>query len=484
MNIIEKLNRVAVSIDALSKFNIEYSDDLHSFFVNQNYSSLYNYKDEIDCFIHNNYRNIKVLNYSEDENKIFIDVLLDVCERLNLASCFLRLYKLKVKKKLSVSKRNEATSLCINGLRTFDDFINVLPSFLNKLQDAFETEEDNNKRILAVFFNYYSIIVRDFGEHNFISVKSFVEIVKSKKNNYSFFTSDITDAILSLDISNSAIAFSSIHSIIDDFLDREVVELSYSHDNFIIEEETDYINELYLLERDIYEIRKLSCKLFNGSDDVYQSLGRGVTVLSDSQQLYSYLNSYGKMHFAKCDYAYEKLPRELFDSSIEIIDYGCGQALASMAYLDYLNKQNATQNIVKITLNEPSLVALKRGAAHIRFFNPNVEILTINKHLDHLSPVDFSDNSNVKLHLFSNILDITDYSTKQLANLIKERFKGENYFVIISPKINDLKTNRIDSFVKEFESFNPVVFAEKNKGIGEWKGCCTMVLRMFYVNII
>ena len=70
-----------------------------------------------------------------------------------------------------------------------------------------------------------------------------------------------------------------------------------------------------------------------------------------------------------------------------------------------------------------------------------------------------------------------------ISQLIKEKFKGLNYFVIISPKITDLKTNRIDSFIKEFEVQSFELIKSENKSAGEWKGIWTMLLRLFKVNI-
>ena len=154
-----------------------------------------------------------------------------------------------------------------------------------------------------------------------------------------------------------------------------------------------------------------------------------------------------------------------------------------MTYLDFIKKENTNQNIEKITLNEPSEIALKRGALHIKTFNSELEILTIHKDLNSLRITDFTNNDCIKLHLFSNILDIDNYSTKQLADLIKEKFKGLNYFVIISPKITDLKTNRIDNFVKEFNSSGSELIKSENRNSGQWERNWTIILRLFMVEL-
>lgn len=481
MNIIEKLNSVATTTDSFTEFISSKSDDIFNFFINQSHVNLLKHREAYGEFLFNHFKTIKKLDLSKTENQIFIDVLIDACERLNISLEFLRLCRIKQKAGLSISKRNVATLLFINGLRKIADYSDILDRLLEELQSAFEKEEDTNKRVTAVFFNFYSILIKNFG----VLSAPIIESIKQKKADYPFLYCDITDKILGINIVDEEKANAEIHSILDAFLEREAIHLTYSDFEFLIELEGEYTSKLNEINIDIFEIKKLASRLFLGSDEVFYSLGRGVAILEDEQQLYAYLRSYGNMHFAKCNYAYEYLWSafpDIFNNSIEIIDWGCGQALASMTYLDFLRKHNISQKIEKITLNEPSLLALKRGALHIRFYAENIDISTINKDLNGLKPIDFTNNNCVKLHLFSNILDIDNYSTKYLADLIKEKFKGINYFVIVSPKITDLKTNRIDSFINEFMHMNPELIAE-NKNAGEWKCNWTMILRLFKVHI-
>jgi hypothetical protein len=107
--------------------------------------------------------------------------------------------------------------------------------------------------------------------------------------------------------------------------------------------------------------------------------------------------------------------------------------------------------------------------------------LTINKDLDSLTSTDFiQDFRNVKIHLFSNILDIDLFSLTQLVALIKATFKGENYFVCASPYVNHLKTSRLDGFVKSFsknENFRSI--KEINNRGNEWINDWTRVIRIF-----
>ncbi len=483
MNIIEKINSVICSVNDLTLFVKKNSDAIFNYFINQPHSELINSQKDINDFLFRCNNIIQKLDFSINENKIFIDVLIDVSERLNLSFYFQRLCRIKEKAKLPISKRNQAAALYVNGLRNISDFSNILNDFLYKLQDAFETEEDTNKRILSIFFNFYANIIRDFGTYNLAGVKEIIDKIKENKNNYPFLISEITDEIFSIDIIDNIKAFTTIQSIIDNYLGRDVINLTYSNVEYLIESGTEYALKLKEIKSDIIQIRQLAISLYNGSDDVFYSLGRGVIIPSEEQQLFAYLKGYGNMHFAKCNYAYKNIPPNFFKNNIEIIDWGCGQALASMTYLNFIKKNNINQCVEKITLNEPSEIALKRGVIHIKKFDNNIEINTINKVLNGLKVSDFTTNNSIKLQLFSNILDIDDYSTKHLANLIKEKFKGLNYFVIISPNITDLKTNRIDNFVKEFEMNDFNLIKAENKDAGEWENNWTMVLRIFKVKI-
>jgi len=482
MTIYEKLETLTSSVEDLSLFINENNDEIFNFFINQSQSNLRSYRRNTENFLSSSLPIIKKLDLSINENKIFIDILIDTCERLNLSFYFQRLYRIKEQADLSISKRTKATSLYMNGLRNIDDYSNILDDFLSELQNAFELEEDTDKRVLIIFFNFYTKIIMDFTPK--ISENIIIKI-KNVQINYSFLKNSLAnDIFLITDFENSEKTVQEIHSILDIYLDREVIQLIYNDAKYLIELETEYASKLKDTEANIEQIRHLACTLDDGLDETFDSLGRGVAILDKEQQLYKYLKSFGKMHFAKCNYAYSYLSNSFFENNISITDWGCGQALASMTYIDFLKKQNIKQSINKITLIEPSEIALKRGSLHIKTMNENIDILTINKDLNTLKSDDFDINiDDINVHLFSNILDIDDYSVKQLTNLVKKQFKGLNYFIIISPKITDLKTNRIDSFIKEFELEDFKNIKSENKNYGEWENSWTIILRIFKVNI-
>ena len=107
------------------------------------------------------------------------------------------------------------------------------------------------------------------------------------------------------------------------------------------------------------------------------------------------------------------------DKDVEIIDYGCGQGLASFLFLEEFYS-DFKKGISKIKLIEPSSLALKRARIISQRYSPN--IVHINKKLDDLETKDLeTDQSLWKIHLFSNILDVNNFDVDKLFNKIKKR---------------------------------------------------------------
>lgn len=482
MNLLEKLSIVSASKDSLTSFLEDNYQSVYDFFLTQSYSDLNVYRSETELYIQNNIRIIGSLDLSKICNLDYLTILLDVCERLNFRAFFRRLFILVSRYVPVISGRIEASGMYLNNIRSFDDYNEILDRFLTKLQYASENEDDNSDKAIAVFVNYYAILVRDFGAYNQEEVRRFSDKLRGKIVDYNFIQNDLVSNILSIDTSNPNLAFKLIQETIDAYLQRKLVRVVFTSGESLIESDTNYCYALKNVDKDLQSIRQVSLKLCSNSNDTFYSLGRGVNILTDEDQLFSYMKSFGNMHFSKLNDAFEYLPNIIFRKPVEIIDWGCGQALAAMAYLNYLKENDIEQKISRITLNEPSEIAIKRGALHIEKFNNDVELLTINKDLDSLAVNDFIGFENIRLHMFSNILDIDHFSMPNLISLIKDRFIGINYFIIVSPYISNLKTSRINSFIDGFRDLNNFeMFKSIDNQKGEWKKDWSMVLRVFKV---
>lgn len=192
-------------------------------------------------------------------------------------------------------------------------------------------------------------------------------------------------------------------------------------------------------------VRKLPPEL---RDELHSSLNRGIDILDSEALLQMYFYSYGEMHEAKLHYAFEHLQKYIIEAKrVELIDYGCGQGLASMCYHDYISNVNSLQEISRLILIEPSAMALSRASLLCSRFYPNAEIVTINKDFENLSEDDLKLSSSIPtIHLFSNILDVESYNIERFAHLIKNISKGDNEFVIVSPIQNTNRMNRLKGF--------------------------------------
>ena len=194
-------------------------------------------------------------------------------------------------------------------------------------------------------------------------------------------------------------------------------------------------------------VRKLPQEL---CDELHNSLNRGVDVLDSEALLQMYFYSFGDMHAAKLNYAFEHLQQYIKDAKrVELIDYGCGQGMASICYHDYINNANPSQEVSRVILIEPSELALSRASLLCSRFYPNAEIITINKGFEILTEKDFELSDSIPtIHLFSNILDVESYDIEKLAQLVKTKSVGDNEYVIVSPIQNANRMKRLKDFVE------------------------------------
>ena len=178
----------------------------------------------------------------------------------------------------------------------------------------------------------------------------------------------------------------------------------------------------------------------------------GRAVLKTEDQLNAYIAAYGEMHVLKCKAALQNFPFESL-TNYEIVDWGCGQGIASLTLYEMLQEHKKVYGLKRITLIEPSSLALRRAESFIkRFVDKTIEIITINKSIpseektDELK--DVVATSPMAIHLFSNILDIRTLSLKWLARKVAT-FSKSQHIVCVGPAI------RGNSRITDFGEFFP-----------------------------
>jgi len=217
-------------------------------------------------------------------------------------------------------------------------------------------------------------------------------------------------------------------------------------------------------------------------DDFWRELRHGVAILMTPQHLSQYVFSYGKMHRAKLTQALSTcINQQHFQTNgqdINIIDYGCGQGLGTIALFDYLKTPTSVDcTFSKIILIEPSTLALKRAFLHVheslvsRGQNEIEQISTFEKYIDEIEATDLITNQHsVTFHLFSNILDIEAINIQELSRKIKVNLTGKNYFICVSPNFwqngQNPRNNRLRKFAANFQEKN--LISERTTPIGRW----------------
>lgn len=429
---------------------------------------------------------IEKLDYTKSHNRGFVYYLMDYCERFWSKSAIVQLYHIIQNNKLNIGSRLEAAMLYLYNVPSNKTFVDRFDDICSKLQVAINEEDDNDKKAIALFLNYYSYVVYNTSEQ--FSSGLFLNYTNAIENDsFPFLKNSIIHECFALDIHKPEEHYNIVQKKIDELLGRteQFITQPSIENECLIESDTDYARILNNTPRTFQAIRNISVQQINrfeNKDEIYHSLGRGVKILTAEAQLYSYINSYGRMHEAKMLSALKRFPfDELTGNNIEIYDWACGQGIASMIFHEYINNESIQLNIERIVMIEPSELALKRAALNVRHFNGNCHIKTILKDIDSLTINDIKSSSNtIKIHLFSNILDVDLFNMRHLTSIIEQSQSGTNYFLCVSPYITDAKTARIDGFLHYFDGkFNINHYYSIDSQRGEWKQEWTRVIRVF-----
>ena len=155
----------------------------------------------------------------------------------------------------------------------------------------------------------------------------------------------------------------------------------------------------------------------------YPGLNHGTAVLTDNVQLDCYVHAYGRMHVYKMWKALESLPLDALKDGFEIVDWGCGQAIASLTLLAWLEKkcpEFATPH--KVTLLDLSEVALYRAKSLVerRLLGQSVDIEAVSTDLGAAICAEEArkHSAPVVVHLLSNIIDVQSVRKPAIAEAI------------------------------------------------------------------
>lgn len=456
--------------EALSKGISECMPDLYELY-NSGWKSVCADREAISDLVLFKHSLIARLDFENQGNRAFLMICLDFAVRLNLQSAIPHLVRIvkRHSEQIHLNKRLLAgVSYIYPRPHTAKDIIGKYSYVCSQLHDAITTEEDNNKKCLVTFLSYYSAALDQLSVDYARELKNKIDLSISLSE-YPFLNE--IQGLNNVDISNPLSAQEQIQAIIDSIIQETVVGLRYVQtEQFIIEEETQYSRDLQRVPCKFRCIKRLSDDRASGN----VIPGRGVQQIQTEEGLFDYMRNYGNMHQAKVKSALVAPFPQKFETQISLIDWGCGQGLASMVFMD----KYGTDKIKQIILIEPSEIALKRAALHCKKYAPNVPLQTICKEFDELTITDIQlVEPDTIIHLFSNVLDMEDYSVDHLTDIVKSLPGNQKYYICISPYIDDIRANKIDTFVslmkEESTKFN-LLNSRTNTKYNEFWNCNNM----------
>lgn len=183
-------------------------------------------------------------------------------------------------------------------------------------------------------------------------------------------------------------------------------------------------------------------------------VNHGVNLLATEDELNAYIAAYGEMHWTKCRASFQNFPFDNLVTNFEIIDWGCGQGIASLSLIEMLKERDKIGLLKKITLIEPSEAALNRAEINIvKATGGSINILPLQRFMpfdkknDEIEGLDYE--YYCVIHLFSNILDIPQIDLGKLAKIVGVN-RHKHYIMCMGPKNSG--AHRIDQFCNIFDN--------------------------------
>jgi len=336
-----------------------------------------------------------------------------------------------------------------------------------------EFEEEYRYKKVNALINFYTIAMGSFARvKNSSLADNFKKLFLDNKEKYTILKDPlIVDVISKLTVENYK---NNIENILEDVSKNRPIATTCSVDTQeISKEDSQYSKKLYAMNNTNFsQVRQVSfdyIRSIGDSDELFERLERGVKIIDDEALLYKYLVSFGEKHKEKLYSSFDKIIDSIKGTTINIVDWGCGQAFATMMLLDYAKNKNIKLDISDIHLIEPSKLALSRGLLHVDVFKTDkFKVKAINSDLDCLDSDDIVfENEHKTLHLFSNILDVEGFKLdKNFLQKVSNNIKSNNLFVCVSPNINAKRNSRIDLFYKYFDdNFDTYLISARDMAI-------------------
>ena len=205
----------------------------------------------------------------------------------------------------------------------------------------------------------------------------------------------------------------------------------------------------------------------------------GIRILSRESELNDYLVAFGEIHCAKLMEFLPHIPfNEFVDTGLILVDWGCGQGVASAVTLDYLRSRSYQVEIRAVRLIELVKPALDRALGIVNKYrlSSSCDVLGVEWNREGMAAICMNLPEGVPvLHLFSNILDVIGLDIEGVRETVEKMRGGRRSYVLsVGP---DMVTKRsappqLRDFLKSFERPHLLhVYPNSGTGriYGDWK---------------
>ena len=232
------------------------------------------------------------------------------------------------------------------------DYFSRFDEILDLLDKSANIDEYNIKSVKSFLYFFKSALLQFRRIQNNSLYGTIINLVLEKKNQFKF----LQDISLNKFFENIKILNidKSLNLIDEIFISINSEKSVCTIDNLsVAKENSKYSLYLYNIKNLTFnEIRDASFSYIKSIGDpieLYERLQRGEKIIDDEKLLYKYLVSFGGKHKVKLYSAYDESIDKIKNEKIDIVDWGCGQAIATMLLLNYAKEKNIKLDIENIT---------------------------------------------------------------------------------------------------------------------------------------
>lgn len=371
-----------------------------------------------------------------------------------------------------VKKRLEATKLYLKVNDLSKDYFDRFEQIASLISSSFSEEESPSKAIKTFCLFYLAALAQFVRVNNSSLALKLKNLFIDQQNHFPLLKNTfILDIVSHISIENYPSNINAIRAKIDTLI--PLPSRCHLISETVMMEEGNYAQKLRALSQPSFEkLREIAfshIQSIGDPDILYEQLLRGEAIIDKSDLLYKYMVSFGTKHKAKLYSAFDVALPHLQRQNVNIVDWGCGQALATTVLMNYLQENRLDITIKNICLLEPSMQALSRGLLHVDIFKTNqVNVKAINSDFDCFKQDElFFDKAYTTIHLFSNVLDLEGFMlNNEFFQKVSSTVQNDSIFICVSPSINDKRNTRLDLFYKYFdENFDTTLLSSRNSDV-------------------